>query len=173
MLSTKQKKLFHLCAQVAFAVPLTGGVIAYYVDPDSALGGWGISIGLLLGGVYMCVLTLQSLAERQPVNRWVRAARWAGLLCGELGGALCIGLGMIIILGYLLGRLPAAVGTGVGVLFIVGTLLILVAGLVALGLLGTGYIAQGNEETRQWSRAFGQRHAAAPTGPTEEEQPPA
>ena len=86
-------------------------------------------------------------------NRWYRAAAWAAWLFCGLGGVLLIGMGVAW------GMTRPSLGQPSGILSVLqltGMGLGLVAFLVIGGLLVSGYIAQGNQETREFASACGQ-----------------
>jgi hypothetical protein len=172
MISMRQKKLIYRCVLTLLTVTMAGGWLArYLLHLDTAVIIWGISVGVVIGGIFFCMLPLIAFSEREPKNHWHHAAARAGVILCELAGALFIGFGVALIVGQVSDQLSVVVEPVGTIVFIVATILVFVGLPVILGLLAIGYIAQGNEETQQWPGTLGQRRLAAPTNSTEEEQP--
>lgn len=123
----------------------------------------------LLGDVFFPDL-LVWLIEHVQENRWYRAAAWAASLFCGLGGVLFIGMGVAWgMTRPSLGQPPGLLG----VLQLTGIVLCLGAFLVIGGLLVIGYIAQGNEETREFARAWGRTKGKVVAGSAPEDSHPA
>ncbi len=110
------------------------------------------------------------LSKHMQVNRWYRAAAWAAWLFCGLGGVLLIG--MVVTLGMI--SLPLGQAWDVlGGLQLAGVVLCLADLFVIGGLLLIGYIAQGNEETREFASAWGGTKGKVVAGSTPEDSHPA
>ncbi len=126
--------------------------------PERDIRGRDVVLALLLGIVHLALLgdvfpelPLWIITHVQE-NRWYRAAAWASWLFCGLGGALLIGMGVVW---GMLRPWPVQAAAVLGNLQVAGMVLGLVAFLVIGGLLLSGYIAQGNEETREFARTWG------------------
>ena len=103
------------------------------------------------------------LSKHMQVNRWYRAAAWAAWLFCGLGGVLLIGMAVT------LGMISLPLGQGLGGLQLAGVVLCLVDLFVIGGLLLIGYIAQGNQETREFGSAWGRTKGKVVAGSTPED----
>lgn len=143
--------------------------------PQRDIRGRDVLLALLFGIVNLALLgdvfpelPLWIIKHVQE-NRWYRAAAWAAWLFCGLGGMLLIGMGVAW------GRARPSLGQSsgiLGVLQLTGMVACLVAFLVIGGLLAIGYIAQGNEETREFARVWGQTKGKVVAGSTPEDSHP-
>ncbi len=176
MFSLKQKKLLSLVlflfgALLVCLMAIASGLQDLYgFQPDKAVLAWVTPLGLLIFGTYFCVRPLGFTGQR-PMNRWYRAAERMGWILCELMGVLLIGAAVAVIIWETLAQHAAVAGVVVGVLVLVPAVVFLVGGLAVGGLAVTGYIAPGNEETRQWSCEWSQRGHHPRAGSAEEDPP--
>ena len=124
----------------------------------------------LLGDVFPRMPMPMWIIKHVQENRWYRAAAWAAWLFCGLGGVLLIG--MAVTLGMISPPLVQASDV-LGDLQLTGMVLCLVDLFVIGGLLVIGYIAHGNEETREFARAWGRTKGKVVAGSTPEDSHPA
>lgn len=112
---------------------------------------------------------LPEILAQKTFNRWYRAANWAAWVACLLCGALLSGAAAAWIVTGLSPDQPTGI---VGALVMSALLELCVSGFVVGGLAVMGWIAQGTEETQQWSRSWGQAHGKAEARPAREDTPP-
>ena len=144
--------------------------------PERDIRGRDVLLALLFGLVHLALLgdvfpelPLWIIKHVQE-NRWYRAAAWAAWLFCGLGGMLLIGMGVVW---GMMRPWPVQASDVLGDLQVTGMVLCLGAFLVIGGLLVSGYIAHGNEETREFARAWGRTKGKVVAGSTPEGSHPA
>lgn len=134
---------------------LAAGALEQQLQVDKTVMAWTLFVSLPLLGVYLCLLPLE-LSEQNPVARWFRPPRRAGMTVSVLLGAMLI---VAVIIWTITG--PQAGPP------LVSVVLLLIApiggyiGIIVIGVLAAiGWIAKGNEETKEWARSWSRTHAA-------------
>lgn len=163
MLWPKSNSLFSRVMKFLLVLPPGVLALAVLLHLSKAVIAWsGIITLLIVGGEFITIPL--GFTRKRLVNDWYRAAYWAGWI-------VCVGTGALVIgttvawwfTGPTLGQFSAVTGVLTAALLV---------GLVGLFLVGglavTGYIVQGNAETRRWSRAWSRRNRETRAGSAEE-----
>ncbi|HEY7349336.1 MAG TPA: hypothetical protein VH599_13565 [Ktedonobacterales bacterium] len=157
MFGQKQKNLFLRGMGLLLGLATCVMMLEEFVfQPDKAVIAWTVLTALVVTGGLFFAMPL-AFKEQEPANRWYRAAYLVAWILSVLTGTVCI---LLAVVWGITGQLPA-IG---GILLLIATTVGMAGCLVAGGLAAIGYIAQGNEETRQWSRSWGQRNGRARAG---------